>query len=485
MIQVSRNALRVLLFLAALAVCLHGLSGLLMYKRGPARVRPFLSCAGRADVLFLGDSQMLCGVMPMDLFRDYGIASYNLSARNATLPLEYWLLRNALRVSSPSLVVLGIPDADPALRAPEKAEDLQTAMDAWPMSREKALAVLDLTADREPWSGLPCVFPLIRYHSRWSGLGPEDLFPKPNAAMGAEQWIGARAGDAYELTEEDDLLPEEGEAFGYLRKILELCGVRGAEVLLVHMPWPAAPERQRAVNTMREIAEEYGASLVDFPRMDGVIDPETDMADAVTHLNPSGAGKVTDYLGWMLCENYDLPDHRGDEAFADWAARGAYLDGKLEAVRGAGKLREALALAHDRDFSVCVAVREGALSGRTARFLQNIPRDHLLPGYEEGWQSGGMHPLGLLESLEDGGEGYFMAADRESGEVFEACGGEEAVFGASFGELRVRCGGERSVTRTLGGVAETWLEAGEEGDVFLFVIDDRTGGLAVKRSWSL
>lgn len=36
------------------------------------------------------------------------------------------------------------------------------------------------------------------------------------------------------------------------------------------------------------------------------------------HLNASGAERVSIYLAAYLKENYDLPDHRGEEAYASY-----------------------------------------------------------------------------------------------------------------------------------------------------------------------
>ena len=36
------------------------------------------------------------------------------------------------------------------------------------------------------------------------------------------------------------------------------------------------------------------------------------------HLNPSGARKVTDYIGNILRNDFNVPDHRGESAYAKW-----------------------------------------------------------------------------------------------------------------------------------------------------------------------
>ena len=45
---------------------------------------------------------------------------------------------------------------------------------------------------------------------------------------------------------------------------------------------------------------------------------ETDCLDKGDHLNVSGAEKVSNALGTYLKEQYALPDHRGEKAYASW-----------------------------------------------------------------------------------------------------------------------------------------------------------------------
>ncbi|MFQ9446959.1 MAG: hypothetical protein ACLR4A_06040 [Christensenellales bacterium] len=82
-------------------------------------------------------------------------------------------------------------------------------------------------------------------------------------------------------------------------------------MLLVHLPYPANEQQQMDANAVAYIAEDYGLNYIDFVSMDQVADYATDCFDAHEHLNPSGARKVSDYLGRYITEHYDVADRRG------------------------------------------------------------------------------------------------------------------------------------------------------------------------------
>ena len=72
----------------------HGLSWELFYEY-----------ADDIDVLFLGNSHA-ADYVPMELWEQYGVTSYNLAISGIPIPVTYWTLMNALDHASPKLVVL-------------------------------------------------------------------------------------------------------------------------------------------------------------------------------------------------------------------------------------------------------------------------------------------------------------------------------------------------------------------------------------------
>ena len=275
-----------------------------------------LAGAGEYDVLFLGDSIMNTGVFPMEMWEKYGIAGYNIASYGNTLPITYWALQNALDYAKPKLVVLDVQGVSKSYKLSGNSSDVHTAFDCYSISKTKIEALDDLMDDPNAvdddgvayvdmkWEYL---FTLGKYHARWSELTDTDFHPVYNREKGAKSVIAVADVGDYDLIDEDMATEESGQTgFVYLRKIIEDCQARGIDVLLVHLPYPANEQQQMDANAVAYIAEDYGLNYIDFVSMDQVADYATDCFDAHEHLNPSGARKVSDYLGRYITEHYDV-----------------------------------------------------------------------------------------------------------------------------------------------------------------------------------
>mgnify|MGYP003297381132 CR=1 FL=1 len=146
--RIVKNTARILVFAALLAVLLGVLSDILEHKDSTMLLEPFLENAQEYDVLFIGDSQVLNGVFPLELYHKYGIASYNMGTGNSRVPVSYWKMINALDYMTPKLIMLSVTDIDLPEFPCTEGEWLHVAFAGYPMSLNKARAILDLT-DRE------------------------------------------------------------------------------------------------------------------------------------------------------------------------------------------------------------------------------------------------------------------------------------------------------------------------------------------------
>ena len=495
-----KHIVRALLFLLLVGCLVNGTSRLLAHKESIVALRPFLEAAGEYDVLFLGDSQVRNGVLPMELYHKYGIASYNLASNSSRLPMTYWRMMNALDRMTPKLVVLSVADADEPERIHPSPEWMHVAFDGFPLTLTKARAILDLT-EQSGTSSAPLrdirselFFPLQAYHTRWSSLTPEDFHPAYNAQKGAAPMVHVSdpRPDSV-LTAPDDCLPEEGDGYVYLRRIIEACQSRNIPIVLFHPPCPILPQAHRGTHTSAKIAAEYGVPMLNFLDMNRVADYNTDCADPGTHLNASGAQKLTDFLGQYLTSRYDLPDRRKDAAYAHWNDEwDAYVEEKLRVIaEDADSLRSRLMLLHDDSFSVILTVRPGFdyAHRNTMAALQNVGRPNVYD--DDDLVSAELNPLMGLEDAADFNKGYMFIVDRDAESEYDAVqefyGIGESEFETSFGCVFCRMDGEWiDLSITQDGEETYYFDDWEdqEQDMRLILIDRRTGKPALTMAFS-
>ncbi len=362
--------LKIFAFCVLLAVAVAGVSRLVERKESREKMQPFLSRAGEYDVLFLGDSIMNTGVFPMEIWEKYGIAGYNIASYGNTLPITYWALQNALDYAVPKLVVLDVQGVSKSYKVSGNSSDVHTAFDCYPITKTKIRTMNDLMDDPDAvddsgtayadmkWEYL---FTLGKYHTRWSKLTDADFHPVYNREKGAKSVIAVADAQDYDLIDEMQATERAG------RPASSICGgssriVRrgGSRCCWCICPIRPTRKKQMDANAVCGIAEAYGVDFIDFVSMDQVTDYATDCFDANEHLNPSGARKVSDYLGRYIAEHYEIADRRGEAAYAAWADdTAAYRAKKLADFQNQGGLESVLMLLHDDDFACEITVSAG------------------------------------------------------------------------------------------------------------------------------
>lgn len=457
--RIVESAVFVLL-LSAAVLCT---ARVLERKKSRQFFAPFFEEAGRCDVLFFGDSRFMNGMLPLDMWADYGIAGYNLSCYGNSLPVTYWSMMNALDYADPELIVLAVNGVRSDRKISGSSGDLHTALDFFPLTRTKAQAIEDLTHDPEHpdaadddgnlyqdirWE---YYFPLGKYHSRWSDLTRDDFAAPDPSFRGGEVLVGVMPYGEYEIIDDDLYAEEIGHGYAYLRRAIEACAQRGIDILLVNLPQPGVIDTQKHANTVSSIAEEYGVNYIDLSRLDSIVDYAVDCFDEQPHLNASGSQKVTDFLASYIRDHYPLPDRRGDPRYAHWDThRSAYIGRKLARIRQQDNLHSLLALLHDDDFDVRMAVRDDAplFSDDTAvTLMHNLAREHVLSGSEYDMWSNSLYPLEGFDDALWNYLPYFL--HMQGGGASELTGGAaEQAAREAFGDDRAAVVIEISDRRT-------------------------------------
>lgn len=340
-----RRAAGLVACIIILGVLLNQVSHIVERKTSTIKYTPFFEEKNDFDVLFIGSSHVVNGIFPMELWSDYGIISYNFGAHGSGIPASYWTMQNALDYTNPRLIVFdcwGI-ESDEKF---SKNKHLHYSLDAFPLSITKIRGINDIFKD-DKMSKLEMTWDYATYHARWSQLEKEDFDVEYTKEKGAESRVGVYPVDDWSYI--DDGLSYEGDSLGteYLIRVIETCKRKDIDLLLIYLPFPASIDQQHGANRAHEIAEKYDIDYINMLNME-LVNKGIDYCDE-SHLNPSGAKKVTAYLGRYITENYGLTDHRKDEKYKKWIEDlREYESYKKELLEEADNLAVYLSLAADK-----------------------------------------------------------------------------------------------------------------------------------------
>lgn len=267
------------------------------------------------DVLFVGDCEVYENFSPAEFWKEYGINSYIRGSAEQYIWQSYYLLEDSLRYHTPKVVVFNIQ----SLQFNESQSEAYNRMSLEGMKWSKSKVDAIHASMKEEENFIDYVFPILRYHSRWSELSLDDvkyMFQSPKVSFnGYFMRVDTKAAENVPAGR-----PLADYSFGeyawkYLDMMRQLCEENGIQLVLIKAPslypyW--YPEYDEQVV---EYANEYGLPYINFIELaDEIgIDYTTDTYDAGLHMNLSGAIKLSDYLGKVLVEEYNVPDRRNDK----------------------------------------------------------------------------------------------------------------------------------------------------------------------------
>ena len=353
-----RSFKRLVSVLVLLALVIGGIGYLgraVELPTGRSKNGGFLEGDRACDVLLFGTSHVINGFLPMQLWKDFGIRSYNLGIHGGSLAASYWELRLAVAYQKPKVAVLDVLNA-------EETENVMSvglchpALDAYPLSKTKIQAVLDLYRDAKDRTEL--LFPLDIYHNRWKELTGERLREPVQYSMekGAEAMLGSTPVVSPEWSGET--ADRQTWAMGYLEAFIRYCQANDIIPLVTFIPYcyEGSLERQSYGSAALELARSLGAQTLDLRSLD-TLDPAGSWSDAGGHLNATGARKVTQVLGQWLRENTDLPDGSRDTLWAEDYVY--YRDKWLYRVETYTEPEQILNIASLLGYSVTAQIPEG------------------------------------------------------------------------------------------------------------------------------
>lgn len=276
------------------------------------------------DVVFIGDCEVYENFSPVTLWEEYGINSYIRGSAQQLIWQSYYLLEDTLKYEKPKVVIFNVLSMK--YNEPQSEAYNRMSIDGMKLSGAKIKSAQASMMDDEELETY--LFPILRYHSRWSELTASDfkyvVEDKPKVSHNG-YYMRVDVRPAEDVPEGNPLADYSfgDTAYEYLDKITKLCKDNDIQLILIKAPslypyWYDEWEVQ-----MEEYAEKNDLMYINFLELiDEIgIDFTTDTYDAGLHMNLAGAEKLSRYLGKVLIEETEVTDRRGepdlDEAWAE------------------------------------------------------------------------------------------------------------------------------------------------------------------------
>ena len=481
-VKVFGRILCVLLTLVLILVGLWGLDKFTQRKESYQKNQEFLKDRTDYDVMFFGSSHVLNGIFPMELWKDFGLTSYNFGGHASYIPVSYWTMRNAVRLHKPKVVVLDCFSLDSEAKVADNLNYLHINFDAFPLRGVKIDAIKDLIPQERR---MDFYWPFSLYHTRWAGVDTDEIQTGVSVEKGAylrTSHHSIQADDKSEWLAEADVRingrVNTTPGYEYLKLFINYCKTEGIEVLLVYLPFDAAAVRYDESAAAGLVAKDQDVNYINFldNKYFDTVDNHTDFFDDEGHMNASGARKITKFLGNYLTKEYDLKDKREDENYQKlWGEEYAgYKAFKIETLKSTDKIYNYLVQLHDDSYSVFMHFKKGSQLLRkenTQWLTANIPL-------------GGKLDLEKIREAVKAEEDYFLAVDQISQQTMECVGDNGGILEAAFGNVDYRFDDGNTylyVDGLNGELLELPSDPDKEPEVLILVYDNETGEIIDRR----
>lgn len=250
------------------------------------------------NVLYFGSSYSYCTFNP-SIIDDEEIHSYNLASPMQTIPMTYYVMRDALKYQNSDIVVVETSYFIHDIPYPELGV-LASTVDKMRLSRDK----IELIINNSPWKQwLELLIPISRLHSEPKQIRDFADQKEKDATRGYAAFEGVvpieRPSD--EIIYDETIANIPAKNLKYLNKMIDLANKKGIQLLFVKAPMPI--EDKRILNQVELIAEENDIPYIDYTELYEEIglDFTTDILDG-NHLNVNGGTKVSTHLKNVLKE---------------------------------------------------------------------------------------------------------------------------------------------------------------------------------------
>lgn len=327
----KKNIIRII---ASLCICLAVLwviEALLMPKymsesKEGALIKEYYSEYGSNDVIFIGDCEVYENFSPVALYENHGITSYIRGSAQQLIWQSYYLMEETFKYETPKVMVFNVlsmkydtPESTGSQSHREAYNRMNLDGMRWSTSKWNSIKA-SLTKEEKEWDGMwSYIFPILRYHDRWSQLTKEDfkyIFKRDKVAdNGYLMQVGIKPVESEHAEKPIANYNFSDNCWQYLDKMKDLCEKHGTELVLIKAPSLSPVWWDKWDKQIEDYAQKNDLLYINFltHQEEIGIDWSTDTYDTGLHLNVYGAEKLSVYFGEILKSEFELKDSREDK----------------------------------------------------------------------------------------------------------------------------------------------------------------------------
>ena len=290
-----------------------------------ALIAEYYDYAGNNDVIFIGDCEVYENFSPITMWEEYGITSAIRGSAQQLIWQSYYLMEETFRYETPKVMIFNVlsmkydtPKSTGAQSQREAYNRMTLDGMRWSMSKWNSIQA-SMTQEERDWEAqYSYIFPLLRYHDRWSQLTGEDfryLFSRD--ALTDNGYLMQVGVNPYTTEHAERPLVDYSFAencWDYLDRMRRLCEEHGTQLVLIKAPSLSPIWWDQWDAQIEEYAQAHDLLYINFLNYQDEIgiDWNTDTYDTGLHLNVYGAEKLSNYFGQLLIEECGLTDHQAD-----------------------------------------------------------------------------------------------------------------------------------------------------------------------------
>lgn len=244
------------------------------------------------DVVIIGDSLVYSGVIPMEIYKDYGFTVYDSADVSFLLQDAYKHLKIANESQHPKIVMY---ESNIFFR------DIK--------NRPKIMKYKKTIKNH---------FPLLINHTNWKKYLFSNNIENSwiNLSKGYRKNTAVQPIEKKEIKEKTSYIPKYN--YESLEKAIKYCEKNNIKFVILSIPSKLCYNDKRG-KVVEDIAKKYNIDYININTTDEVtIDWQKETKDFGDHLNYYGAKKVSRYLGKRLAEYNLLEDHKNQKKYKDW-----------------------------------------------------------------------------------------------------------------------------------------------------------------------